>query len=203
MVIPPIILKASSKVTLRIRRQMVKTKLKNYRKLHLACGDNILEGWANIDIHKKGNVIGWNLTHKLPIQSETINLVFCEHFIEHITFNQARTLLAECHRCLRNGGILRLSTPSLAKMIKEYLSGKTTEWSDVGWHPITPCQMINDGFRLWGHQFIYDDCELEHLLLDCGFREIRKVSWRQSINPELRNLECRPFHNEIILEAVK
>jgi predicted SAM-dependent methyltransferase len=175
----------------------------NSKKLHLGCGTNILSGWENIDLDGPSPVRRWDLTKPLPLQAETISFIFNEHFIEHITRPQGMSLLRECYRLLVPGGVLRISTPSLRKLIEEYLLGRTTEWLDVSWHPATPCQLINEGMRSWGHQFVYDAEELLGLLRDCGFAEIVNVEWRQSRHNELRGLECRPFHDEIILEATK
>lgn len=178
-------------------------KLAGQTKLHLACGDNILGGWANVDLDTRGPVIGWDLRDRLPVLDGAIELIFCEHFIEHITRRQAGALLADCVRVLRPGGTLRLSTPDLAKVIAEYQAGRTTEWQDVGWSPATPCQMVNGAFRLWGHQYVYDVDEVGRLLREAGFREVREAEWRESTIPAFRDLECRPYHGEIIVEAVK
>jgi hypothetical protein len=43
--------------------------------------------------------------------------------------------------------------------------------ADVGWRPATPCQMVNEGLRLWGYQFLYDASELKRILEEAGFRE--------------------------------
>jgi predicted SAM-dependent methyltransferase len=186
-----------------IKRARVARQLEGHQRLHLGCGNNIIEGWANVDIQSNRKVIGWDLTECLPVRDQTIDLIFCEHFIEHVTLERAKTLLADCYRVLRAGGILRLSTPSLKKLVDEYLSGRTSEWWDVGWRPATSCQMLNEGLREWGHQFVYDACELGRLLEEAGFREVTQVAWRESTTPALRNLECRPFHGEIICEATK
>ena len=172
-------------------------------RLHLGCGTNILSGWANIDSSGQSEVVKWDLTQRLPVQPGTVQFIFNEHFIEHITRQQAVDLLYDCHRLLAPGGVLRISTPCLRKLIDEYLQGRTTEWIDVQWQPATACQMMNEGMRSWGHQFLYDTYELKSILRDCGFREVAEVEWHQSRHPELRNLECRPFHDEIILEATK
>jgi predicted SAM-dependent methyltransferase len=137
------------------------------------------------------------------VEAGTVRFIFNEHFIEHITQPEAAALLSECCRLLVPGGVLRVSTPSLRKLIEEYLLSRTTEWIDVGWAPATPCQMLNESMRLWGHKFLYDAAELKSLLRACGFAEIVDVEWRQSRHDELRSLECRPFHDEIILEATK
>src|ERR1041385_9099012 len=155
MLTPPVLLLVSGKLMRGTRRLWVRKALEGQKRLHLACGSNVLDGWANIDLNSNGTVIGWDLTGRLPVHSGTIELIYCEHFIEHVTLEQAAVLLADCHRALRPGGVLRLSTPRLTKLVDEYLFGRISEWYDVGWSPATPCQMLNEGLRRWGHQFVY------------------------------------------------
>jgi predicted SAM-dependent methyltransferase len=203
LILPPAVLNVSHKILRGGQRSSVKRKLVGEKRLHLGCGIKFLEGWANIDFQSDGAVIGFDLTDRLPIDSNTIELIYSEHFIEHLTLSQATALLSECHRVLRSGAILRLSTPCLRKLIDEYLAGRTSEWEDVGWNPATPCQMVNEGLRLWGHQFVYDAQELKRVLEAVGFSRVTKAAWRESTTPALRQLESRPFHGEIIFEAFK
>lgn len=172
-------------------------------RIHLGCGSNILPGWTNIDLDGPPDIIKWDLRKPLPIPSESVDFIFNEHFIEHVTRQEALLLLDDCRRVLKPGGVLRISTPNLRKLIDEYLRERTTEWLDVSWVPQTPCQLLNEGMRLWGHQFVYDVAEFEALLRTAGFASIDHVRWRQSAYAELRSLECRPFHDEIIVEARK
>lgn len=49
------------------------------------------------------------------------DLIYVGQAIEHINYlHQAPAFLAECYRMLRSGGILRLTTPDLDKLIKLY-----------------------------------------------------------------------------------
>ena len=171
--------------------------------LHLGCGTHLLAGWANIDLDGPSGVIRHDLTRPLPMRADSAELIFCEHFIEHLTRAQGLALLQECRRVLRPGGILRLSTPDLRKLIDEYLASRTTGWAEVGWQPLTPCRMLNEGLRLWGHLFVYDQAELLGLLDEAGFRELEAKTWRESAHPALRGIESRPFLGELIYEARK
>jgi predicted SAM-dependent methyltransferase len=203
MIVPPAVGWAGHALARIPRRFWVRRRLRGRENLHLACGGHVLDGWANIDLQSKGDVIGWDLTDGLPLRSATIEFIYSEHFIEHLTLQQARALLAECHRVLRSDGILRLSTPSLAVLLEEYRAGRTSAWCDLGWSPATPCQLINEGFRLWGHQFVYDAAELTRTLVEAGFRQVTQTAWHASATPALRELECRPFRGELIFEAIK
>jgi len=179
------------------------SELWNKDKLHLGCGSNLLEGWVNLDLDESPGVVSHDLTKNFPIESCSISFIYSEHFIEHITRQDALSLLQECHRVLKPNGVLRCSTPNLSKLVDEYLKGKVTEWLDVGWSPSTTCQMLNEGLRLWGHQFVYDLTEMKILLQEAGFESISVAPWKQSLYAELNGLESRPFHDEIIIEAIK
>jgi predicted SAM-dependent methyltransferase len=186
-----------------ISQLQVDLQLRCATRLHLGCGGHLIPDWANVDLERREGVISFDLTKPLPCPSGSIKYIYSEHFIEHVRRDQGCALLRECHRVLRDDGILRVSTPDLRTLTTEYLGGRITEWSDMGWQPKTPCQMVNEGMRLWGHEFLYDEPELKALLSECGFQNIISVDWRQSKHAELRGLECRPYHNDLIFEATK
>jgi predicted SAM-dependent methyltransferase len=173
------------------------------KRLHLACGKNVIPGWVNIDIEAGNGVYAWDLRRPLPIPDSTIELIYSEHFLEHIELEQGEALLRDCLRALIPGGIVRLSTPDLDFMVGQYREGKIEEWSDMNWSPATPCRMVNEGMRQWGHLFVYDRPELHALLRRSGFSNVRDVAWRESPHPALCGIECRPYHHEIIVEAVR
>jgi predicted SAM-dependent methyltransferase len=200
---PPIIALATQELGAALKRPLTQRRLAGETKIHLACGSNVLEGWANVDLTGNRRVVGWNLTQRLPVRSESIDFIFCEHFIEHISLEDGKRFLSECRRMLRPGGVLRVSTPSLTKLVEEYMACRLSEWTDVGWKPTTPCRLLNEGFRLWGHQFIYDVRELRKILEEAGYCNITEQAWHESAHPELRGLECRPFHGEVIFQATK
>jgi predicted SAM-dependent methyltransferase len=199
----PRVLNKFSKLSSSLRFGRVKRRLKHFDKLHLASGKKILEGWGNIDFVGGGEVIGWNLTNDFPVNSNSVNYIFCEHFIEHITRKEALKFLSECARVLKSGGVLRVTTPNLEKLIQEYSLQRTTEWANVGWLPDTPCQMANEFFRSWEHKFSYDQQELSAILRQVGFGKVTPAAWRESDISELRGLEFRPYHEEVILEGIK
>lgn len=173
-------------------------------RLHLGCGANVLPGWINIDESARPGVLLWNLKQTLPLPPESVDLIYSEHFIEHLSRDEGIKLLRECHYFLKPGGILRLSTPNLYAAAEHYLmGGNLSIYADVGWFPKTHCQAFNEGMRLWGHQFIYDRDEMYLVLEQVGFQSVRDARWRDSEVPELRNLEIRPYHRELIVEAVR
>jgi predicted SAM-dependent methyltransferase len=175
--------------------------LRKYDKLHLGCGPRRIADWANIDRAGFRNII-WDLRRRLPTTPGSIRFIYSEHFIEHISRAQALVLLRNCKVVLAKGGVVRVSTPNLRRLVDDYLAGVIPELPHATtWRPATTCVMMNDGMRLWGHQFVYDEAELILLLKEAGFINIRRMRWGESEHPELRCLETRPYFDDIIIEA--
>jgi predicted SAM-dependent methyltransferase len=171
-------------------------------KLHLGSGSVRHDGWLNVDLDAPSADLHLDLTEPLPFDDGSVEFIVNEHFIEHVTRDEALALLKECHRVLCPDGVLRLSTPNLKFLTVCYLSRRIDEWDDL-WMPANPCRMMNEGMRSWGHQFMYDADELTAILTEAGFAHITFVAWCESAIDELVGLESRPFHGELIVEAAK
>lgn len=202
-ILPPIVVKYTGVLRQNIRFARAKKRLQGCTKLHLGCGGNLFPGWHNIDIDGPKDVIKLDLSRPLPVASGSVRFMFSEHFIEHLTLFQGRRFLNECCRILAPQGVLRISTPSLQAGFEAYKEKRIKGMEYRGWSPATPCQMVNEAMRLWGHQFVYDTEELVGLLKECGFSTVAAVDWHLSQYPELCGLESRPYHGDIILEAQK
>ena len=49
---------------------------------------------------------------KLPHNDNSVSLIYCSHTLEHLENKSAQVFLSECHRILRNGGLMRIAVPS-------------------------------------------------------------------------------------------
>jgi predicted SAM-dependent methyltransferase/glycosyltransferase involved in cell wall biosynthesis len=172
--------------------------MKVSKKLHIGCGKNLIKGWTNADISGKVDLI-IDARKKFTIIDSSVDYIFNEHFIEHITKKEAVNFLKECKRVLNIA--LRISTPNLDFLIECYHNRKLDEWENVGWVPKSTCDLMNEGMRFGPHEYVYNIHELKHILYEAGFKYIKECNWRESDIPEFRNLECRPYHNELIVEA--
>jgi predicted SAM-dependent methyltransferase len=172
-------------------------------KLHLGCGPHIFEGWKNVDLEPGSRGVKADLRKGLPWQgTETVDYIFTEHFIEHLTRDDGQRFLDECYRVLRPRGVLRISTPDLNFLVDCFELKQTDHWVPT-WRPRSPSRMLNEGMRLWGHQFLYDVSEMIQALHEAGFQFVEKCDWRQSRHPDLKGMEIRPFIGDLIVEAMK
>jgi predicted SAM-dependent methyltransferase len=186
-----------------LRRRQASHQLRSAEKLHLGCGSVHFDGWANVDFAGPPGTIHWDLTSPIPARPGAISCIYSEHFIEHISREQAGQLLSNCLALLAPGGVIRISTPDLAYLIDQYKAGRLDEWKDMGWLPQSPAKMINEGLHLWGHQFVYDADELTSALKNAGFKEVTLARWGISEHPDLMGRETRPYHHDLIVEGTK
>lgn len=98
--------------------------MKNKIYVNLGCGDCFLKTseWINFDYtsHEDG-VVGVDLLNRLPLPDNSVDLIYTSHFIEHIPYDQVNKFLSECRRILKPGGVIRIVTPDLVEMSREYL----------------------------------------------------------------------------------
>jgi len=170
------------------------------RKLHIGCGENLLDGWLNADLFPRSpEVLHLDASRPFPFEDGQFDYVFSEHMIEHVSHAEGALMLAECHRVLKNNGTIRISTPDLAFLIELYrenrseLERRYIAWSTETFVPDAPCAsatiVINNFVRDWGHLFIYDEASLRQSMARAGFERIRRCRLGESDYEALRNLE--------------
>jgi len=97
------------------RRFVDKAGLGPY-KLDVGCGPYCLEGFTGIDISKEVDApLQLDMEQGLlPFEDESIEEIYCSHFLEHI--NNLIPLMNEFHRVLTPRGALRVRVPVLPSM---------------------------------------------------------------------------------------
>lgn len=180
------------------------------RKLQLGSGPTYLPGWLSTDIAPESNSIVYlNATKPFPFDDNTFDYIYSEHMIEHISWHEGMFMLHECRRILKPVGTIRIATPDLEVLIGLYshigdpLKEKYIRWiTDRCLNGIyvykTPF-VINNAFRNWGHQFLYDGELLEMALREAGFTDIKRCSPGESADENLRGIE---FHAKNVDEEM-
>jgi len=180
-------------------------KLKKYDslKLNIGCGKVKFPGWVNIDIEPGADLV-IDVRKRLPFNDNTVDLIYNEHFLEHITFEEGEKALREFRRCLKKKGVLRIALPDLDSIIQQYdKEFKNEDWFPTGYEFVeTKGMAINMAFRWWGHKYLYNEEDLGNQLIKAGFQKMKRCEWNKSNYPELSNLETRK-ESRLIVEAKK
>ena len=174
--------------------------------LNIGCGDVLLKGFINIDMDTNAD-LQIDVTKGLPFEDNSVDGIYSEHFIEHLSQSEGARFFRECRRVLKPDGILRIATPDLKAMIEHYIHADWKEKTELnkygfGWIA-NPAEFLNISMREWGHKWIYDEEELTRLLKYAGFDAVTKCALNVSPGiEEFNNLETR-LDSTLILETQK
>ena len=184
------------------RPKIIRTYLRSHalRKLQLGAGPNILTDWLNTDYYPGSRrIVFLNATKRLPFEDRTFDYIFSEHQIEHVTYRDGLSMLHECYRILKTGGRIRVATPDLETLIglhlpdKSELQQKYMKWIIDRYLPEVGVYresfVINNAFRNFGHQFIYDYETLKSSMEEVGFIEINRYVSGESEDQILRGID--------------
>jgi predicted SAM-dependent methyltransferase len=184
------------------RRRKLDSYLDNnsVKKLQLGTSDSPLAGWLNTDLIPTSRKIAYlDATRRFPFKDDTFDYVYSEHMIEHIDHESAVFMLRECFRVLKPRGKIRISTPDLKVYAGLFSKEKTASqnfyinWVIGKFMPEVDhgkeVFLINNAFRAWGHQFLYDRETLGATLAKIGFENIKYYQPGVSDDGNLRGIE--------------
>ncbi len=162
-------------------------------RLHIGSGPVAIAGWTNVDVTAYSGV-DVVLDVREPWPFADVELIFAEHFLEHLTLSEGLAFLRECRRVLRADGVLRLSTPNLDWVWLTHYKPPTELTAD---EQLIGCLEINRAFHGWGHQFLYNFRTLELALRAAGFVEVVSREYGMSDVEALRGLERHERHRDL------
>jgi len=90
--------------------------------LNLGCGSRYSPLWTNIDFQgKKNEIIGHNLLAGIPFETDSFEVVYHSHVLEHFSKTDGRNFVTECFRVLKKNGIIRIAIPNLEEIVRQYI----------------------------------------------------------------------------------
>lgn len=147
-------------------------------RLHLGCADNYLGGWLNIDLARPGRRLDlrWDLRRPVPFSEGSVEAIFAEHLLEHLTVGQGLGIVQECRRLLRPGGVLRIGVPDLERYIGSY-RGTDSLLAEVRPGRPTVALAFCEVFYRYGHRSMYDFDTLQAMCVEAGFGEVHRCQF--------------------------
>jgi predicted SAM-dependent methyltransferase len=173
-------------------------------RIQYACGPKFLPGWVNVDCYPRETMTSRyglgddhlyyqaDLGRRQPFADQTFVFAFAEDFIEHLHQAESIIFLFECHRVLRDQGVLRLSFPGLEGVLTRHFSshayGDLTRGREEAY----------DRFR---HLHFYSRAELALVAEHIGFSSLDFVQFGKSEHEPLRGLETREGQQDLNIYA--
>ena len=202
-------------------------------KVNLGCGKNALPDWINYDISPKillsripwlkkllckiklvskriceeewpSYIIRRDLRKGINLPNNSVDYIYCSHFLEHLSYYEAFKLLKECYRVLKPGGRLRIVVPDLKRLALEYISNKINaivfikKLYIIDNRPFIKKIIFSHSI----HHSMYDFDILQRMLLASGFKEIEEKNFREGKFPDLKRLDARSSES-LFVETTK
>jgi predicted SAM-dependent methyltransferase len=143
-------------------------------KLHLGCGKRFIPGFVHIDAVEYPHIDHISTIDSLSfIPNDSIDLIYCCHVLEHFKRNDVGRVLTEWNRVLRPGGILRISVPDFAQLVRIY--EKTKDLALV----MGPLFGRQD-YLYNIHYNVFDHATLTEALHKAGFASVELYDWRKT-----------------------
>ncbi|HWU61095.1 MAG TPA: methyltransferase domain-containing protein [Ensifer sp.] len=153
-------------------------------KLHLGCWHRYIPGFVHVDLCDMPHIDHKTSIDSLPmIETGSAELVYSSHSFEYFDRQQAPVVLSEWRRVLKPGGVLRLAVPDFEALVRLYL--QTGELSKI-LGPLYGRMEIKTeaGPATLYHRTTYDFASLAALLTECGFENVVRYDWRDTVHKD-------------------
>jgi predicted SAM-dependent methyltransferase len=202
-------------------------------KLNLGCGAQVPDGWLNVDyslgarfmkipffraFNRKMKLfkLDWNkkiyihdLTKKFPWGESSVDIVYSSHTLEHFPKETGRFFLEECHRVLRQNGIIRIVVPDLRYEVLEYTEGRINaddflkNLFVLSGRSKNKFKAFLSPFFEFPHKCMYDNARLIEILNEIGFETSTRLAFDSNIE-EIEQVELEDrTENAVIVEGRK
>jgi SAM-dependent methyltransferase len=169
--------------------------------LHLGSGAVPKEGWVNIDLAGDPVDLAWNLARGIPFSDGSADAIFHEHLFEHIPLQGGLSLMDECFRVLKPGGILRVGVPDAGELLRSY-AGDGAYLDAL--HPGRPTRLLGaqELFYWHRHMTMYDEDTLALIFRGGGFPDPQRCDFGKSALDVAPDTEARRAES-LYMEAVR
>ena len=191
-------------------------------KLNLGCGSQVVEGWVNVDfalgarlakvpsmqwanrtfhltsLEWDKRIVIHDSTKRFPWPDTSADVVYSSHTLEHFSKEEGRAFLGECHRVLKQNGVLRLVVPDLRVIVVEYIEGRlqaddfVLELGLLSRKGSSSLKNRLAPFFRFPHKCMYDEPRLVEILSEIGFH----VSSRDPLKSDIEDIELVEIQTE-------
>lgn len=142
--------------------------------------------------------------------------VYCSHVLEHFSYEDCQLALANTYRMLQRGGIFRCIVSDLEWAARQYIQG--LEQQDPGASTLFMEETMlgrktrTSGLKSFveivfgnkGHQYMWDQLSLTHVLKQVGFKNIRPCAFNDSDDAMFYLVEEEErFQRAVAIEAIR
>jgi len=132
------------------KRRLPQIKLKGVVRLNIGCGKKHEKGFINLDLRDLGQDIVWDVREGIPFPDNSVDLIWSQHVMEHLTNHEAEMAIREMYRVLKVGGVMVHTTPHASDPTSCYFHHETF-WNEARVETIPTLSGL-EGFRVIKNQ---------------------------------------------------
>jgi glycosyltransferase involved in cell wall biosynthesis/tetratricopeptide (TPR) repeat protein len=156
--------------------------------VYLGSSRTRLPGFANLNLAD----IHWGATSKLPHADNSVDGIYCENLAETLRQPALIALLREFRRILKPGTRVRVVTPDLDEMLRQYVDGDWRRpWLAADDRDVVQSrtEFLNTCLRDVQRNSVFNEEELARLATLAGFEDPERCMFRRSKDPRLCGVE--------------
>lgn len=127
------------------------------RRLNVGCGNFPLNYWTNLDMQESmpAQIHADALEYLAACDAGEYDEIYAGHFLEHLTYDDAKRFLSECYRVLTPGGKLGIVVPDMREVMSRWLAGAidSVEAPEGYWWAVSDLDAVC-------HLFLYSDVQV-------------------------------------------
>lgn len=151
------------------------------------------DDFNDVIVNKK--LYWFNLINGVPVNDNSIDVVFSSHFLEHLNKTDGLNFLTDIFRVLKQNGLVRILVPDLNIAINRFNNGEIDKTQDLFFYTSEDC-----GFAAHKYNYTYET--LRDKLKKIGFINIERKSHQNGECPDIDFLDIYPDHS-LYIEARK
>jgi len=157
------------------------------------------------------NVRYGDIVKGLPVSGNSCDLVYCSHILEHLSYEDLRTALANTFKILKPKGVFRLIVPDLESYIRQYVQDASDDASikflkETQLGQIKKRTFFGQLRYIWGshHCWMWDFKALRKELAEAGFQNIRRMRGHDSQHAQFNEIEAEQrWKDSLVVECEK
>lgn len=140
------------------------------------------EQYAFIQTAREQSIRYCNVTRGLPFASDSVDVIYSSHMLEHLDREEASRFIDEAFRVLKRGGHIRLAVPDLKKLVDGYVANEDADTFMLRTHTCQarpkslPARLRQVLVGARHHHWMYDAKSLVRLLSSRGFADVSDVA---------------------------
>ncbi len=165
-------------------------------KLHLGCGEVKLDGFVNIDMKKTLATDRVMDVRKLDYPDNSIEKIYASHIFEHFSPKEAKDILKEWGRVLKERGEMIIAIPNFDKFFSRYLFF-TWILKDKEKTNNLLAELVAGGldYKIEDyHKIIFNPQKFNDLAKEAGFKKIERINLKNGNFP-IPGINPKNFHS--------